>query len=355
MANTNFGKTTTTDLTNAVPDYVVPTKVTDGNYAQKENKWTNTNAAKYYGFYYGVGEYRTSINSFVRWVIGQGFVTTDKFKLILDNIDGFGEDTFLSIIFNHLCVKKFNGDAYALIKRNEKTGTLINLIPLDPRRMTHITNSKGRIQKYEYQQGDGKLKEYSREEIFHSVNDRILDEPHGTSVTSAVEWVINKILQAREDYARIMHVSSVRILYVDENDTTRQNLIKVQYAEGLKNHEVMMITCKPEDAKFQDLLVPPADAWIRYLEHLEDKFYKALGVPKVVLGGTADNTEASAKVGVIAYEPIWTMEIAEIEADIFSQLGIELKFNKQPSLMDNMQTDEAKNTGQTKLEFQGSQ
>lgn len=346
----NFNKTTTTDLTNGVPDYAIENKNTDGAFAQDKNKWSNSDAAKYYGFYYSMGEYRAAINSFARWVIGQGYNVGPLDAPILNNISGWGEDTFLSIMFNHICTKKFNGDAYSEIITDGEPikdgGILVNLRPLDPRKMSHITNKKGRLIGYEYNLGSGEKKEYKPYEILHSCNDRILDEPHGTAVTSAVEWVIEKILQAREDFARLMHVSSVRIFYVDENDTARQNLIKAEYATAIKNGEVMIMPCKPEDARFQDLEVPAADAWIRWLDYLEDKFYKQLGVPKVVLGGTSENTEASAKVGVIAYEPIWTMEITELEADIKNQLGISIKFNKQPSLMDSMQYSEGKNTGQ---------
>lgn len=353
---TSFNKTTTTDLTGNVPDYAVASRITDGGQGLEENRWFNSDAAKYYGFYHGIGEYRAAIDAFATWVIGQGYETfTTRDKVILENFTGWGEDTFLSILFNHLVVKKFNGDSYAEIIRDEQTKIPINLKPLDPRRMIHITNQQGRLKRYEYMQGAGKIKEFKPEEIFHSCNNRVLDEPHGTAVTSAVEWVIEKIQQAREDFARLMHVSSVRIFYVDENDTTRQNTIKTQYATAIKNGEVMMLTCKPEDAKFQDLEVPNSQAWIIWLNYLEDKFYKQIGVPKVVLGGTSENTEASAKVGVIAYEPIWTKEILELESDIWNQLGIRIKINKQPSLMDNMKTDEKANTGQTKLEFQGSQ
>ncbi len=347
MANTSFNKTTTTDLTTGVPDYSQDSKVTDGNYSQDENKWTNINAAKYYGFYYGVGEFRASLNSFGTWVVGQGYTAGPRETVILEHLIGWGEDTFLSIMWNMIVTKKFNGDSYAEIIKDDKAGVLINLKTLDPKRMAHITGKNGMLKRYEYTQADGTIRKYAPDKILHFCNDRILDEPHGTSVTSAVEWVIEKIQQAREDYARLMHVSAVRIFYVDESDTDRQNTIKTQYANAIKNGEVMMLTCKPEDAKFQDLVVPPADAWIRWLTYLEDKFYKALGVPKVVLGGTAENTEASAKVGVLVFEPVWTKEILELESDLWNQLGIKIKINKQPSMMDGLQTQENKNNAQT--------
>lgn len=349
-----LGNSTTTTMVDDVADYEVDEKSTDGGYGNKENEWTNTDASKNYGFYYGVGEYRAAINAFATWVMGQGYEADNATKVILDNIRGWGEDTFQSIIWNMLCAKKFNGDSYSLIIDSEK-GTLTNLKPLDPRRIKHITNQKGILIFYDYTQGDGKVKRYNPQEILHFCNDRILDEPHGISVTSAVEWAITKIQESREDYARLQHTSAVRIFFVDEQDTVRQDKLKSQYADAIKNKEVMILTCKPDEANFKDLEAPNANNWIAWLNYLEDKFYKQLGVPKVVLGGTSENTEASAKVGVISFEPIWVREITELEKDLWNQLAIKIKVIKQPSLMGNMQADEAKNTGQTKLEYQGSQ
>ena len=349
-----LGNTTTTDLTNDVTDYEVDVKTTDGNYSQKENKWTNPNASKYYGFYYGVGEYRAAINAFATWVFGQGYDTDARTQVTLENITGWGEDTFHSIIWNMICVKKFNGDAYAEQIRNDQ-GTLINLKSLDPRRMAHITNQKGQITIYQYQQADGKLKDFKPTEILHFCNDRILDEPHGTAVTSAVEWAITKIQEARQDFARMLHTSSVRIFFVDEQDTARQTTLKTTYADAIKNKEVMIITCKPEEASFKDLEAPNASNWITWLNYLEDKFYKQLGVSKSVISGTAENTEAAAKMDRANTDPTWTREIKELEADLWNQLAIKIKIKKTPDIMQNVQADEAANTGQTKLEFQGSQ
>ena len=349
-----LGNTTTTNLTDNVPDKEISWKTTDGIYTNDENEWINPFASKYYGFYYGVGEYRAAIDAFSTWAMGQGYDADTRTTAILDNITGWGEDSFLSILFNMIAVKKFNGDSYSHTIRND-TGTLINLKPLDPRRMKHVTNKKGILTNYRYTQSSGKERDYKPHEILHFCNNRILDEPHGTSVTSAIEWAVTRIQEAREDWARLMHTSAVRIFFVDEQDTVRQDLLKSTYADAIKKKEVMIITCRPEEASFKDLETPNASNWIAYLNYLEDKFYKQLGVPKVVLGGTSENTEASAKVGVISYEPTWTREIMEVEADLWNQLALRIKIRKQPSLMENMQADEAKNTGQTKLEFQGSQ
>lgn len=359
----NFNKTTSLGINSAVSDWTVDSKVTEGNQGQDEYKWSNTNASAYYGIFYNVGEYKSAINSYATRVLGWGItINNARDKVLADHITGNGKETFRSILFNHLVVKKFNGDSYALIvtddedKTLQKGGTLVNLVPLDPFRMSHITNKKNRIIRYEYNQGDGKIKKYKPDQIFHSMNNRVLNEPHGTSETSAVAWVCEAIQEAWRDWRKINHRSSVRILYVDENDTTRQNQLKTQYADGIKNGDVLLLPCKPEEAKFEDLTLPAPQAWTLYIGSLEEKFYTQLGISKQSIGGTTENnTEASAKVNMVITEPVWIKEMLDLEDDVKNQLGLTIKINRQPSLMDNMKTDEAKNTGQTKLEYQGSQ
>lgn len=360
MANPNFQSTTTTDLTSGVSDRTIDSKTSEGGYGNKENRHNNANASKYYGYFHNVGEFRSAIKSYAIRILGWGYSCGDsETKVTLDHISGNGSDTFWSIMFNHLHVKKFNGDSYMQIIRDDdsdRTSTLINLKSLDPKRVTTITNEQGLIIRYEYSQGNGTIKNLKPEQVLHSVNNRILDEPLGTAETSAVEWVLEAVQEAERDWRRLMHRSSVRVLYVDEEDTTKQAKLKTELAVGISKGEILIIPCKPEDAKFQDLEVPAADAWVRYLNYLEGKFYSQLGISKVSIGGTTENnTEASAKVNIVITEPVWIKEITELENDLWNQIGIRIKINKAPSLMDNMQTDEAKNTGQTKLQYQGSQ
>ena len=357
MANPNFNSTTTTDFTNAVENHSIDSKTTDGGYGNKENKWSNPNAQKYYGYFHNVGEFRSAIKSYAIRVLGWGYdCPSSRDAENLKMITGNGKETFWAVIFNHLHTKKFNGDAYAQKIRDEESGILINLKPLDPRRVTHVSNEKGVLTHYEYLQGNGKTQRLELDEVFHSMNNRILDEPHGTSETSAVEGVIEAVQEVERDWRRLMHRSSVRVLYVDEEDTTRQNQLKTTLATSIEKGEIIIIPCKPEDANFKDLEVPPADAFVRYLNYLEGKFYSQLGISKVSIGGTTENnTEASAKVNMVITEPVWIKEITELENDILNQLGIEIKIRKAPSLMENMQADQSKNTGQDKLQFSGNQ
>lgn len=356
----NFNNTTSFS-TNTWNVYTADSKVSDASYNKDENEWSFKDFPKYYGIYQNIGQFRQAINAFATWCIGQGYECLDEFgkknvrdEIILDNIRGWGEDTFLSILWQMIVIKKVNGNSFAEIIRSDK-GTLINLKPLDPYRVKIVSNNKGKITGYKYTQGENKEKTLPTERVLHLCNDRTIDEPHGNSVTKAVEWVVEALEEAKALGRRMIRLSSITIIYVDENDTTRQNQLKTELKAGIDKGSIVLLPCKKEEASIEHTEMPPIQALITWLNYLEDQFYKQIGVPKVVLGGTAENTEASAKVGVISYEPTWVREITELEKDIWNQLAIRIKIRKQPSLMDNMQTDEAKNTGQTKLKYQGSQ
>lgn len=345
MATTDITQTTYTDLSGKIVDYSVSPKATDGITEAEETYYDNSKFNQWFAYYKGIPEYKTAINAFATWVIGQGWDTDARTQVILEAIDGWGEDTFLSILWNMLVIKKVNGDAFAEIIRDDD-GRLLNIKPLDPASVRIVANRKGRVIRYEQRTKTSKgadITKFKPFEILHLCNDRIADEIHGTSVTEGVEWVILTRNEAMADQRRILHRSTIRVMEVDEDDKTRLTNLKKDYAEAINKGELLLVPKGTGDIK--DFSAPQTQhlEWIRYLENF---FYQALGIPKVIMGGTSENTEASAKISTIVFEPIFVREIKELEADLWNQLGIRLQFNKQPSLMDNMQTDEMKNTGQ---------
>ena len=232
-------QTSTVDLSEVL-GHSVEAKSSDGIYSQKENKWINTNFPRYYGFYSKIGEYKSAINSFATLVIGQGYTTDTATKVMLENITGWGEDSFISIMWNMITVKKFAGNSYSEIIRNDK-GTLINLKPLNPERMAHISNKQGLLDHYEYTRGDGTIQVLSPNKVLHFCNDRVIDEPHGTATTEAVEWVIEALEEARRDTKRLEHLSTVRILYVEESDKPRLDNLRRDYKEGIEKGSVVIL------------------------------------------------------------------------------------------------------------------
>ena len=344
---TDINQTTTTALDTGVDDYQVDREKID-DAEVKELEWTNPDWSEYLGYYKNIPEFKEAIRALARWTVGKGYEPEDnRTKIILENITGWGEDSFQQILTNMIIVKKVNGDAYAEIIRNDK-GTLVNLKPLNPGRMRHIVNSKGFIIRYE--EVDAKKKKTKRtftpDQIFHLCNDRIASEIHGTSAVEAVKWVINARNEAMSDWRRISHRSTVRVMYVDADDSDKLTQVKDQYKEAINNGEVMLIPAKKGEAEFVDYNLPPIDAFIRWIQYLEGFFYQALGVPKAI-ANTADFTEAASKVGYMTFEPVYTEEQTLLEQDLWNQLAVRIKFNRPPSLAGTLQEDETKNTGQT--------
>ena len=345
MADLNVSQTTTTDMSSRVDDYSVAFESLDSPTDQDENYYNNSKWSEYLGYYKNIPELKKAIDALACWTTGKGWTANNRTQVILDKIIGWGEDSFDSILQNLIIVKKINGDAYAEIVRNEK-GTLINLKPLNPNSMMIVTDKKGIIQRYEELDKTRKKTKwrYKPVEIFHISNDRIANEMHGVSVVEACKWVIDARNEAMSDWRRILHrnLAGVRIIEVDEDDPTKLTEIKNMWADAINKGEVMIL---PKGTASIPNINPPVspEMWIRYLENF---FYQAVGVPKAILGGTADYTESSSKTAIFTFDQVWMTEQRLLEQDIWGQLALRVKFERPTSLKDNMQGDEAANTGQ---------
>jgi len=348
MTKQDIGQATISDMTNQVSDFQVAAINTDAATGAEETEWINTKWAIWHGYYKTIPEFKTAINGFATWVIGKGWEADERTTALLNNIRGWGEDTFLSILWNLIVVKKVSGDSFAEVIRNKDDGTLINLKPLDPGSIKTIVNGKGIVIRYE--QINKITKESKRtfipQDILHLCNDRIADEIHGTSITEAVEWVIDARMEAMKDWRRMSHRSTIRVMYIDADDTTKLTHVKKEYAQSIEKGELMLIPAKRGEAEFADLTVPPIQNFLDWIKYLENFFYQALGVPKVILGGSEEFTEASSKIGYLTFEQIYSKEVEELIKDLWSQLAIKITINKPASIENELLQSEAKNTGQ---------
>jgi len=174
--------TASTTLKTGVSDYSVASKTLDVS-TSKETRWENSEWTKRLGYYKLIAPLKQAADALADWTVGRGWITDRLTRVKLDRITGWGEDSFKSILWNMLVVKKINGDAYAEIIRDDE-GNLINLKPLNPQTMVTIVNKKGIITKYEemnFATGEP-TRSYDPSEIFHISNDRIGNEIHGTSI-----------------------------------------------------------------------------------------------------------------------------------------------------------------------------
>jgi len=348
MPETNLSNSTTSSMNSSVTNFSVSPRTIDE--AQiSEQKWYNPFWSKYLGYYKAIPELKQAVDSLAMWTAGKGYTADNRTKAILEHISGWGEDSFDSIMQNLLVTKKINGDAFAeRIVADDADKTLINLKPLNPSRIRTVVDPKGIIVRYEEWNpaGNQPIRNFKPDEIFHIVNNRIANEIHGVSVVESCQWVIDARNEAMSDWRRILHRSSIRVMYVDIDDTSKLTVIKTQYADAIKNGEVLILPVKKGDAELVDYSAPPLEAFLGWIRYLENFFYQAVGVPKVILGGSQEFTEASSKVGYLTFEQVYATEQRLLEQDLWNQLAIKITFERPVSLKEDVLTSEAANTGQ---------
>ena len=345
MAEQDIAQTTQTDITGTETLYSVPTMTTDAATDQKENYWINTNWPQQLGYYKKIPELKKAVDALAMWIGGKGWEADNRTKVILENITGWGEDTFESILNNMIITKKIAGDAFAEIIRNDD-GTLINIKVLSPGSMKIVTDKGGVIQRYEQ---ITTRKKFTPEKILHLCNDRIADEIHGVSVIDACEWVVLARNQAMADWKEVLHrnVRPLRIIEVDTDNTTKLAALKVEYQDAINNGEVLIIPKGTTEVKETSPVLTDPQSWIKYLENF---FYQAVGIPKVILGGSEEFTEASSKIGYLTFEQVYSKEQRELEADLWNQIAVRVTFNKPASIKNELLQSEDKNTGQVGIQ-----
>jgi hypothetical protein len=348
MPDTDLLQTTTTALKSGVADFSLGGAAIDEAGDQSETYWYNSEWKQRLAYYNEIPDIKQAVDSLAKWSFGKGYKTeNDILKVDLEKVSGWGEDTFDSIMMNMLIVKKVNGDAFAEIIK--KKGHLLNLKPLNPETIRTVVNRKGIIIRYDEltTKGNKVRRSYQPEEIFHISNDRIANEIHGKSIIESTKWAIDAKQEAIRDWRRVLHRTTIRVMYIDADDTTRLNTIKTQYKEAIKNGELMIIPAKRGEAEFEDITTPPIQPFLDWVRYLDNYINRALGVPTIILGGSDQGaTEAQSKVGYLVFEVPYTVEQRLMEQDIWNQLSINITFNRPVSLKEETQANESANTGQ---------
>ncbi len=350
MGTQNLSSASTTDLANGVTNYSLSGRALDYAEGGNEEYWYFSEAKKNFAYYKDDAALKSGIDTLANYVTGRGWkALSGEQQALLELIKGWGEDSFDSIMWNLIVVKKIVGDAFAEIIRadnNDPKSKLINLKPISPERVRLVLEKNGMIKRYDVLV-EGVWKPLQRERMLHLCNGRIGDEIHGTSVVEACKWIIDARNECMKDWRRISHRSSLRVLYVDVFNTAKLTELKTQYKDGIENGEVLILPGRIGEIGFEDLKLPDVNAFLNWIQYLENFFYQVLGVPKAIMGGTIAVSEGNSKVGILSWEQVYRTEQRLLEQDIWSQLNLKIEFEAPTSMMGNMMMNEAKNTSQT--------
>lgn len=344
MPETNIGSADYSDLTNTVDDYSVATQTTDAADGNQETKWVNTNWSQQLGYFKKIPELKRSINAKATWTIGKGYKAEPITTLTLMNIKGNGKDTFNTILENMVRTYLIGGDAFAEIIRDNE-GKLINIKPLDPESIRIVANKQGLIIRYE-QISKNKTpdKRFKPEQIFHLCKDRIADEIHGTSLIDAVEWIILARNEAMADMKKTIHWHGRPhvVFKVDTDDTTKIAAFKTKADAAINLGENLYVPKDTVEAEVVSVATNATISPLPWINQLTNYFYEATGVPQIIVGGSQEMTEASAKIAYLAFEQTIEEEQLYIEEAVLDQLNLEINLEFPATLQNEMISDMGK-------------
>jgi hypothetical protein len=345
MPDTNISSADYGDLANTGTEYSVDAVAQDGPADQEETEYINSKFTQYMGYYKTIPELAIAIDAKATWSIGKVFKADPETTFILDRIKGFGKDTFNTIIENMIRTYQIGGDSFSEIVRDEE-GLIINIKPLDPASIKIIANRKGIIKRYEQisKINHSNDKKFSPEEILHLSRNRVADEIHGESLIRAVENIILMRNEAMSDMKTLMHrhVKPINVFHLDTDDPAKIAAFKAKADAVTDNGENLYI---PKGAVEHQLVSVPANSTLNplpWIQQLNQYFFQATGVPQIIVGGSQEMTEATAKICYLAFEQTIEEEQLYIEEQIGQQLGIKIELEFPASLENELLTDKAK-------------
>ena len=345
MGETRIDASVASDLANAFTDFSVPEYTFDSASDQDVTRWQDTEFKQNMGYYNDIPELAAVDDAKATWTIGKGFKADEETTMLLDTIKGNGFDTFNTILENMARVKEIGGNAYAEIIRDDEDN-LLNVKPLDPARMVHLVNREGIIVAFEQTstiQGNAN-KRIETKDIFYLARNRVGDEMHGQAMTPRLANIILMRNEAMEDWKRVLHhnIDPMIAYKLDTDDPVEIAAFKAKVDAAKGKGENMYLT--KDSVEFEIIsLAPNANlnplAWI---ENLNQYFYEAAQVPKIIVGGTGGFTEAAVKIAYLAFQQTIEEEQLFMEEQVLSQLNLVIELEFPASLEADLLSDEAK-------------
>jgi hypothetical protein len=150
--------------------------------------------------------------------------------------------------------------------------------------------------------------------------------------------------EAMADYKKLLHrnVAPIHHWELDSDDTTVISAFKTK-ADTLTNNQENIIT--PMGTVKHELISTPTNSTLNplpWINQLNQYFFQACGVPQIIVGGSQEMTEATAKIAYLAFEQTIQKEQLYIEEQILSQLNLEIELEFPASLRNEMLDDQSK-------------
>lgn len=349
MVNVSITNAQRSDMTNYVEDYSSPALNLDSAGGGKETEWMNTKAAVYWGYFNDNPDLKSAMLMKAVWIVGKGWTADARTTAYLNNIRGWGKDSFNDIIFNMIVESRIHGDSFAeFIKDDENP--ILNLKPLNPASIKIIVDPYGVIKRYEQTTEINGMKtnrKFEPEEIFHLCHNRLGNQIHGISDIAGLEPVLKAEQESFNDIKQIAH-RNARPLIMFKIKTDVESKISAfvkKMDEALSKGENIYIPDDDNTVSYEVVQVNPSQIILEWRNDIRNKFYRTIGLPQIVPGAGGQSTESESKVIYFAFEQIVKKEQLYLEQQIRQQLNLDVKFNAPTSLMQDLQVDSQKDAG----------
>ena len=347
MSDMEISSSTASDLTGTLTDYSVDPANTDGPQDQKETRWMDNDYAQNLGYFNNLPEIESVINVKASWTVGSGYVADKETTFILDSFVGNGSDTFNTILENMERTKEIGGNSYSQIVR-DKDGEPINLKPLDPEVMVHITDWQGMLIRFEQNSKvkGKKPKKFKPEDILYFARNRVADESHGNTMLKRLAFIILAKNEAMETQKLInKRFATPRwVIKLSSSNPTKIAAEKAKWDAANENGENMFVPLGSVEVE-QMTIAPNSTLNLQAnIDNLDAKFYEASQVPKIVVGGVGGITEAAVKIALLAFEQNIKERQLYVEEQIGRQLGMEIKLNIPVTIQNELISDQNKDS-----------
>ena len=342
----NIGNATASNLSTVVQDVSVTPLQQDSALNQEETIWQNQDWTKYWGYFNDVPEFHSAMLMKAIWNVGKGYTADAETSVILDHISGWGKDTFEDILFNMDLVRRVGGDSFCEQMRDEDSGLLVNLKPLDPGSMRIHLNKEGIITGYS-QIKNGVETKFKPEEIFHLSHHRLADQIHGISDCRAIEKTLLAEFENFDDMKKIMHrQAKPMIMFKLKTDNTAKIAAFIAKMDAATNKgENIYIPDDENILSWEVIQIDVTSTIMAWRADIRNKFYQAVGLP-LILFGSAGSTESGGKIEYLAHQTVFEHEQRYLEKQIWNQLNLKIDLVPPTSLLENLQTDESKDANQ---------
>lgn len=333
--------------------YSIPSMNMDSPQAQKENVWTNSKAHEYWGWFNQSDKVKNAVLMKAIWDVGKGWEADVHTTNILKSIRGSGKDTYKDILFNLDCQLSIFGQCYAeIITHNKKKisegGIPVNLKPMSPLNMRHVYGNDGMLIRFEQINSikEAEVK-FDPEEVFYIANNRIGDEMHGSSDLEALRKIILADSQNFDNMNQITNFQAkpfiVFKLKTDDTAKIAAFATKIKNARNLG--EDMFVPDDENLLEYEVITVNPSAVLMQWRDDLRNAYYRGIGLPQIVPGGSGQGTESEAKVIFAAFEQIVEHRQKVLEDAHEQQLGLTINLTHPTMMSDILQVQEQKNAG----------